>query len=276
MSGTILDANATSFSELEADLQTANGETTAGTYTIDVSGTIGLTGVLPEIDLAGGVVLDIVGANGAALDGGASEAGFFVYAGNVSIDDLTLEHMLIQGGNGQTGGGGGGAGLGGGLFVGSQAAVTLDKVSFSSDQALGGNGGAGATNATGGHGGITRAGIGTGGRGGSYSGNLNGGSGQFGGGGGGGVGSKPSTLFLSRTTHGAIYVLAIRRDTAALVDLAPVQVLQARQVARRWPAEFATLPDSLRIPGLVSKATAAGVAVALARVAISSCRAAAA
>ncbi len=161
MSGTLIDGGATSYTSLLADLQTANGETTPGVYTIKVSGTISLSAALPAIDLAPGVTLDIVGINGGTLDGGNSAPGLFVYKGGVSIDDLIISDAKAQGGAGSAPGGGGGAGLGGALFVGSQATVTLDKVNFTGDAALGGNGGAGGPTGAAGMGGHGRTAGGT-------------------------------------------------------------------------------------------------------------------
>ena len=161
MSGTLIDGGATSYTSLLADLQTANGETTPGVYTIKVSGTISLSAALPAINLAPGVTLDIVGINGGTLDGGNSAPGLFVYKGGVSIDDLIISDAKAQGGAGSASGGGGGAGLGGALFVGSQATVTLDKVNFTGDAALGGNGGAGGPVSAPGAGGHGRTAGGT-------------------------------------------------------------------------------------------------------------------
>src|ERR1700754_2951333 len=102
MSGTPIDPNATTYAQLVADIATANGETTPGTYTIELSGSIDITGELPVINLQGGVVLILV-ANGATLDGGGIQAGLFVYQGRVSIEDLIIQGATAQGGNGGTG-----------------------------------------------------------------------------------------------------------------------------------------------------------------------------
>jgi autotransporter-associated beta strand protein len=69
--------------------------------------------------------------------------GLFVYNGQVSISDLTIQNAIALGG----GGSGGGAGLGGGLFVAGANSgttggnVTLDGVTFTDDAAQGGLGG---------------------------------------------------------------------------------------------------------------------------------------
>jgi hypothetical protein len=168
----------------------------AGTqFTIDISTNLtaadgnALSADITAIDLAGGDKLTIQGTDGTgtathsgnaqlhALSGGGLYSGFFVYAGTVTIEDLALNKLTAHGGSAVSGGGGGGgAGLGGGLFVGSQANVTLDNVNFNKDSAVGGSGG------------------GTGGLDGGYGGGggLNGGAGGVGntngGGGGGGIG----------------------------------------------------------------------------------------
>ena len=143
---------------------------------------------LKAINLHAVVTLDIEG-NGFALDGGGTQRGLFVYSGDVTIEDLTLQKMLAQGGAGGVGGGGGGAGLGGALFIADNAAagalpsnVTLSNVTFANDTAAGGSGGGGA-----GPGGLNNSGGGGGGLGGA--GGAPTGSGQsLSGGGGGGVG----------------------------------------------------------------------------------------
>ena len=120
-------------------------------YVINITGTIDLTTDLLAINLESGSSLTIGGTNGsggAALDGGGSQRGLFVYAGNVTVENLTIENMSAVGGAGASGGGGG-AGLGGGLFVTGTsdgvggAHVTLDDVTFTNDKATGGAGGAG-------------------------------------------------------------------------------------------------------------------------------------
>jgi hypothetical protein len=204
VSGSTNDFNVSSFSDLSGDIGIINGETTPGTYTIDITGDISLTDAIPEISLANGVTLDIVG-NGNTLDGGGAEPGLFVYQGTVSIDDLTLLNNTITGGEapdgaapgggGYGGYGGGSAGLGGGLFVGSQAAVTLDQVVFSKDGAVGGAGYIATSLAQP----TARTGLGKGGSGGNQGSAFHDGgkghSGGFGGGGGGGGGGGSGYFF---------------------------------------------------------------------------------
>ena len=160
----------------EADLNNAiqqidltGGSSAANTeYTITFGA--GLTGAsalqltadLDAINLASGDTLTIDG-NGAEMNGLSNQRGFFVYAGTVTINDLTIENTVATGGAGGPGGGGG-AGLGGGLFVASAGVVALNGVSFQGDSAVGGNGTDGDEGGGGG---------------------LGGAGGQFGGGGGG-------------------------------------------------------------------------------------------
>jgi autotransporter passenger strand-loop-strand repeat protein len=145
----------------------------SGAQTIDIaSGTISITSALEAINLNTGVSLTISGASGAVLDGGGTQRGLFIYSGNVTVENLTLQNMAAVGGAGAAGGGGG-AGLGGGLFV----------------AGIGGNGGFGGG---GGAGGAVGGDGGFGGGGGS---GFSPGAGGFGGGGGtrsyggGGLGS---------------------------------------------------------------------------------------
>ena len=183
---------ATTVAGLNSEIKTADSAT-SGTLAITIDGSIALgTTALEAINLEPGVTLDILGINNATLVGGGAtpERGLFVYGGTVSISNLLIENMKAAGGRGRQGSGGG-AGLGGGLFIGDDAAggsayvagnVTLNNVSFSGDSAVGGNGGIGGTSPSGGGGG----GGGMGGLGGS-----SGGGGGIGGNGGGFPGIVP-------------------------------------------------------------------------------------
>ncbi|CAN7688921.1 autotransporter domain-containing protein [Mesorhizobium sp. LjRoot246] len=96
----------------------------------------------------------IAGANEFTLSGNNQYRGLFVQSGTVTIEGLTIANTKAQGGDGGYaqfdrapdtnggGGGGGGAGLGGALFVGSFANVTLSNVNLQANLARGGNGGA--------------------------------------------------------------------------------------------------------------------------------------
>jgi hypothetical protein len=197
-------ATATSGSDLNALIIAADSQTSAGTLTIDISGSLALNTLpavadgeilsggtatavplthpdIAAINLHSGVSLVIAGSNNAVLDGGNTGTnavrGLFAYAGNVTINNLTIQNTTAQGGAGANAGfaGGGGAGLGGGLFVGANANVTLNSVSFSGNKAIGGAGGNNTGGASAGFGG----GGGLGGNGGFVDGNL-----YFGGGGG--------------------------------------------------------------------------------------------
>ena len=117
-------------------------------YTFNLTQNINLTQDLFAINLGSGSTLTING-NGYTIDGMGNQRGFFVYQGNVSIENLAITNAVAKGGNAAThgGGGGGGAGLGGGLFIAGTsggragASVTLYNVTFSNDRAIGGNGG---------------------------------------------------------------------------------------------------------------------------------------
>ncbi|MEO6843358.1 MAG: Hint domain-containing protein [Bradyrhizobium sp.] len=131
--------------------------------------------------------------NGSVLNGRDSIGGFTVFAGNVTIKDLTIESTIAHGGDGGSGlaGGGGGAGLGGGVFVGSGATVSLLNDRFVANLAIGGSGGTVDSNATasGGGGGLGGAGGSAGDGTGIYQG--------IGGGGGGGIGAQAvNTIIL--------------------------------------------------------------------------------
>ncbi len=169
----------------ESDLNTAirdidaNGtqsaSNTAYTITISPNANMVLSSRLLAINLDSGSSLTIIG-NTNTLNGQGSQRGLFVYAGSVTVENLTIENMKAVGGNGGAagsagGGGGGGAGLGGGLFVASGGSVTLNNVNFTGNTAVGGEGGGPGAGGNSGEGG--------------GGGGLGGGGGADGGGGGG-------------------------------------------------------------------------------------------
>ena len=132
----------TTEADLNAALATANAEAAgAGAFEIDLGGSLSLNSALQAISLASGVSLDIHGG-GATLDGGGAQGGFVVAAGSVTLQNMTIANTLARGADGGAASGGS-AGLGGGVYVGATAAVTLGGVSFIADTALGGNGGGG-------------------------------------------------------------------------------------------------------------------------------------
>src|SRR6516162_4384066 len=66
-------------------------------YTITFTGDINLTSQLLAINLASGSTLTIEGSNH-VIDGGNTQRGLFVYAGTVTISDLTIQNMVARGG----------------------------------------------------------------------------------------------------------------------------------------------------------------------------------
>ncbi|MCX7379912.1 MAG: Hint domain-containing protein [Alphaproteobacteria bacterium] len=165
----------------------ASADGTAYTITLSVPSIV-LAGDLAIINLPSGGSLTIDGAGG-TLDGGGVASGLFLLAGDVHVKDLTITDAIAQGGSGGSGvwAGGGGAGIGGAIFIGSLASVTLQNVNIIADQAIGGAGGSGFGAGLGGGGGMFGAGgagsLGTAGLGG-VGGGGNGATGAFGGGGG--------------------------------------------------------------------------------------------
>ena len=191
-------------------------------YTFTFTADLALTGGdLLAINLATGASLTIEGANH-VIDGADQFRGLFVYNGNVTIDDLTIQHTLANGGAGGIGGGGGGggAGLGGGLYIAAGGVVTLYNVAMLQDAAIGGTGGA----SDGGDSTGNAPAIGHGGGGGGL-----GGVGGSEGGGGGGIGygasggngvvviSDPNPPFNATTIPGT-------SGEAGIVPGAPVTV----------------------------------------------------
>jgi|GEM_PF-2575332 len=144
----------------------------AYTITLDAGVTLGADPYAVNLPAGGSLTLD---GGGNTLDGGGLHRGLFVYAGQVTIENLTIADTSAIGGAGGAGAlpGGGGAGLGGGVFVGAAGTVTLADVQFAGDSAIGGNAGAAGGIGLGGGGGLGGAG----------------GAGNTRAGGGGGVGS---------------------------------------------------------------------------------------
>ncbi len=143
----------------------------------------------------------MIEGNGFSLDGANARRGLFVYAGVVSIRDLTIQNARARGGDGGFLGGGGGAGLGGALFVASGADVSVSNVQLRNSTAVGGNGLAGGGG--GGGGGMGGFGAGFGGGGGLGSGAFGGTSSAIGFPGGQGIalgaasGGRGSTAFTN-------------------------------------------------------------------------------
>ncbi|HEX4132144.1 MAG TPA: hypothetical protein VHZ24_19090, partial [Pirellulales bacterium] len=148
-------------------------------YTLSLTGDITMSQQVSPISTSGTIT---VAGNGFTLNGGGAYRPFFIEAGNVALQNLTITNAEAHGGNGgvAVGGGGGGLGAGGAVLVDSNGHVTLSNVAFSSDSAVGGNGGG------------TVAGITSGGGGGGLFGN-GGDSSHAGGGGGGGLTASGSS-----------------------------------------------------------------------------------
>lgn len=145
-----------------------------------------------------------INGNGATIDmsqanSGSGDRAFFIAAGSVALNNLTISNGSAVGGNG-TDSGGGGAGLGGAIFVANGQSITaqtgaitqatsvrLSDVRFVNNQAVGGNGSIFTARGTGGGGGMGGnggsgylSGLDTaGGGGGGLGFGANGGSGSF-------------------------------------------------------------------------------------------------
>ncbi len=123
---------------LSADAADANSE-----IRFAPGSTITLSHALPAISLQPGAALFIDGEN-SVIDGAGQWQGLYAASGTVSVQDLSIRNAIALGGNAWTdyqsyAEEAAGAGLGGGLFVGSTATVTLSGVTFSADGARGGN-----------------------------------------------------------------------------------------------------------------------------------------
>ncbi len=156
------------------------------------------------------ITIDGASAPGLILNGNNTLRLFAVTkTGSLTLEDLTVEGGLAQGGaggsSGKGGGGGGGAGMGGAVYI-DGSIFTAEGVTFTNNTAVGGaggssndstgagtGGGGGGLGVAGSSGSSGGAGGGTGGNGGAASDGTgpggNGGFGGFGsGGGGGGIG----------------------------------------------------------------------------------------
>ncbi len=153
--GNVSNASALSADITAIDLASQAGGGTGTHYVITLKAGATLTegSDVTAIDLAGSDTLTLNG-EGAELNGADDYRGLFVYAGKVTIENLTIEDAVAKGG----------AGGGGALFVaddesdgayGNSPQVTLDNIDFASDSAVGGTGGIrGAGSAGGGGGGL--------------------------------------------------------------------------------------------------------------------------
>jgi uncharacterized protein YhjY with autotransporter beta-barrel domain len=169
--------------------------------------TINLQGMLPILNQNGANALSVDGSNTLGsgtkitLNGGGSQPGFFAQQGPVTIQNMTIQNMTANGGNGGIGGGGGGLGAGAAVFV-NQAQTVLSNINIVNNVATGGSGAllnalTGGGGGMGGNGGSTgkAAGGGLGGTGGSdpNSSNAAGGGGIAPGGNGGSLGNAGAT-----------------------------------------------------------------------------------
>jgi autotransporter-associated beta strand protein len=137
---TIVVANEAQLDRAIQEADASPNETTVIRFAQGV--TITLSQVLPAIQTPSSVLID---GNGGTLDGNGAWGGLVALSGVVGVENLTIRNAVARGGNGVLGSnttvaGGGGAGLGGGLFVGSSAQVSLQSVNFLSDAAIGGAG----------------------------------------------------------------------------------------------------------------------------------------
>ena len=172
--------NVTDGASLSAAIAQADSNASAS-YVINIQNNITLSAATTNTLNAFNTTSNVtVNGGGFTLDGGGVQRGFFVYAGTVAINNLTIQNTQALGGNGgattASGSGGGGLGAGGALFVASGGNVTVSNVALNGNNATGGTGAAGAA-------GLSGSSSSGGGGGGGLGGN-----GGFVVGGGGGVG----------------------------------------------------------------------------------------
>lgn len=224
------------FGELRNALNTVNNSA-LNTFQIvfqipSGSPTITLNGMLPLMNAESANILGIDGTNSGGgfvtIDGASTYPGFFAKQGAITIQNMTIQNVVANGGSGGSGtshgvslGGGGGAlGAGAAVFI-DNANVTLTNVTFSNCIATGGNGSFGTNQSTGGGGGgmfggtggisivSTGAGVVGGAGGGGGLGGIGGNGGNVsdthstGGGGGGGTAAGGATTALGGNGGGA-------------------------------------------------------------------------
>lgn len=119
------------------DTASLNAAIAGACATVTLGNTIKLNGELAPI--ARDLTID---GGSFTLDGDSAFRGLQVISGTVAINDLTVNGAVAQGGAS-------GAGLGGGLFVGTGAAVLINNVTLSNNKAAGGVGGTGGAGGSG-------------------------------------------------------------------------------------------------------------------------------
>ncbi len=105
--------------------------------------TISYTNLLPILNLTNTNTLLVDGSNTAGtgqivLDGGSFAPGLLVRQGNVTLENMTIQNTLAQGGTGIIHGGGG-LGAGAGLFI-YNGDVSLSNITLINNAAIGGDG----------------------------------------------------------------------------------------------------------------------------------------
>ncbi len=86
----------TTFAALNADITSVDGAS-SGDFTIDLGANITETGQLDAINLRPGVTLTINGQSH-MLDGAYIYQGLFVYSGDVTVENIQIEHAVANGG----------------------------------------------------------------------------------------------------------------------------------------------------------------------------------
>jgi hypothetical protein len=132
------DSNSSTLSLSEAILK---ANTDDGADRIILQNNVTVTGVMKRL-LNSDITITGDDPNTAAVEtrsisGGDSFRPLFVKSGTITLENLTLTNGKVKGGSSSFGGGG--AGMGGALFV-YGGTVTVKKVAFSGNQAIGGNG----------------------------------------------------------------------------------------------------------------------------------------
>jgi hypothetical protein len=134
---------------LNNDLPAINRDLTidgGGTFAIDGDGAFQALHIASNVPINVTISnVTITGARAQGGTGGGSGLGGAIFAGNnaaVTISNVTLSNNEAIGGSGGTGGG---SGRGGALFAANNAVVTISNVTLSNNEAIGGAGGSGGT-----------------------------------------------------------------------------------------------------------------------------------
>ncbi|MEP4598815.1 MAG: LamG-like jellyroll fold domain-containing protein, partial [Cyclobacteriaceae bacterium] len=141
---TVTNTNDSGAGSLRQAITDANASSGADIIDMtDISGTILLESALPKINEC--LTINGPGEHLLSISGQELYRPFFANSGTINLNNFSIINGLAKGGDGgsESLGGGGGAGMGGGLIANLSVNLTLEGITFSNNQAIGGKGGGG-------------------------------------------------------------------------------------------------------------------------------------